>query len=96
MQLELPWRKAQVKLEGEEEYEALDKFERLEVYQDHIRYFTLFFGADENILDEIIKRHVMIIFPDCLLIRWWLLPLHEAIMNLRRQRHEVLSCKLEL
>ncbi len=31
------WGKVQVKLEGEDEYEALDKFERLEVFQDHIR-----------------------------------------------------------
>ena len=36
-QVDVPWRKALTKVEGEEEYEALDKLERLEVYQDHIR-----------------------------------------------------------
>ena len=36
-QVDVPWRKALTKVEGEEEYEALDKVERLEVYQDHIR-----------------------------------------------------------
>ena len=37
MQADSQWRKVQVKLEGEDEYEALDKFDRLEVFQDHIR-----------------------------------------------------------
>ncbi len=35
-QVDTPWRKAMVKLEGEDEYEALDKLDRLEVYQDYI------------------------------------------------------------
>jgi pre-mRNA-processing factor 40 len=35
-QVDTPWRKAQSKLEGEEEYEALEKLDRLEVYQDYI------------------------------------------------------------
>lgn len=37
-QADAQWRKVQVKLEGEDEYEALDKFDRLEVFQDHIRW----------------------------------------------------------
>ena len=36
VQVDTPWRKAMVKLEGEDEYEALDKLDRLEVYQDYI------------------------------------------------------------
>ncbi len=35
-QVDTPWRKAMVKLEGENEYEALDKLDRLEVFQDYI------------------------------------------------------------
>lgn len=35
-QVDTPWRKAMPKLEGENEYEALDKLDRLEVYQDYI------------------------------------------------------------
>jgi pre-mRNA-processing factor 40 len=37
LQADAQWRKIQVKLEGEDEYEALDKFDRLEVFQEHIR-----------------------------------------------------------
>lgn len=35
-QVDTPWRKAATKLEGEDEYEALDKLDRLEVFQDYI------------------------------------------------------------
>ncbi|BDA45679.1 probable pre-mRNA-processing protein 40A [Coccomyxa sp. Obi] len=38
IKVDTPWRKAMVKLEGEDEYEALDKLDRLEVYQDYILY----------------------------------------------------------
>ena len=37
VKVDTPWRKAQDRLAGEEEYEALDKIDRLEVYQEHIR-----------------------------------------------------------
>jgi pre-mRNA-processing factor 40 len=36
-QVSTPWRKAQGRLEGEDEYEALDKVDRLEVFQEYIR-----------------------------------------------------------
>ena len=35
-QVDTQWRKAAPKLEGEDAYEALDKLDRLEVFQDHI------------------------------------------------------------
>lgn len=38
MQVGTPWRKAQTRLEGEDEYEALDKVERLEVFTEYIKY----------------------------------------------------------
>ena len=37
VQVDSVWRKVQGRLEGEDEYENLDKVERLEVFQDHIR-----------------------------------------------------------
>ena len=36
-QVTTPWRKASDKLEGDEVFEALDKIDRLEVWQDHIK-----------------------------------------------------------
>ncbi|KAK9903919.1 hypothetical protein WJX75_000518 [Coccomyxa subellipsoidea] len=36
IKVDTAWRKAMPKLEGENEYEALDKLDRLEVYQDYI------------------------------------------------------------
>ncbi len=36
-QVTTPWRKACDKLEGDEVFEALDKIDRLEVWQDHIK-----------------------------------------------------------
>ena len=32
------WRKVQGKLEGEDAYEALDKIDRLEVYEEYMRW----------------------------------------------------------
>lgn len=37
VQVGTPWRKAQSRLEGEEEYEALDKVERLEVFTEYMK-----------------------------------------------------------
>ena len=37
VQVNTPWRKACDKLEGDEVFEALDKIDRLEVWQDHIK-----------------------------------------------------------
>ena len=37
LQTDSQWRKIQGKLEGEDEYEALDKLDRLEVFQEYIR-----------------------------------------------------------
>ncbi|KAK9828976.1 hypothetical protein WJX72_003175 [[Myrmecia] bisecta] len=37
IKVDTPWRKAQAKLEGEAEYDDLDKIERLEAFQDYIR-----------------------------------------------------------
>lgn len=34
--MDTPWRKAIVKLEVEEEYEALENLDRLDVYRDYI------------------------------------------------------------
>ena len=34
--MDTQWRKAAPKLEGEDAYEALDKLDRLEVFQDYI------------------------------------------------------------
>lgn len=36
-QVDTPWRKASGKLEGDSAYEALDKLDRIEVYQEYIR-----------------------------------------------------------
>ena len=36
-QIDSSWRKIQAKLEGEDEYENLDKADRVEVFGDHIR-----------------------------------------------------------
>lgn len=41
MQVSTPWRKAQTRLEGEDEYDTLDKIDRLEVFQDYIRFGLL-------------------------------------------------------
>lgn len=37
VKVETSWRKAQDRLSGEEEYDALDKLDRLEVFQEYIR-----------------------------------------------------------
>ena len=36
-QVDTPWRKAQTKVEGEDEYEQLDKVDRLDVFQEYIK-----------------------------------------------------------
>lgn len=41
LQASTPWRKAQAKLEGEPEFEDLSKTDRLEVYQDYMKYVCL-------------------------------------------------------
>ena len=40
LQASTPWRKAQAKLEGEPEFEDLSKTDRLEVYQDYMKYVS--------------------------------------------------------
>ena len=37
VQHDTQWRKAQTKLEGEEEFEALDKYSRLDVFEEYVR-----------------------------------------------------------
>lgn len=41
LQVDTPWRKAVTKLEGDPAYEALDKIDRLEVFQDYIKCATV-------------------------------------------------------
>ena len=36
-QVDTPWRKAMTKLEGDPTFEALDKIDRLEVFQEYIK-----------------------------------------------------------
>jgi FF domain len=36
-QVDTPWRKAMTKLEGDPAFEALDKIDRLEVFQEYIK-----------------------------------------------------------
>ena len=38
LQASTPWRKAQAKLEGEPEFEDLSKTDRLEVYQEYMKW----------------------------------------------------------
>jgi hypothetical protein len=36
-QVDTPWRKAQTRVEGEDEYEQLDKLDQLAVFEEYIR-----------------------------------------------------------
>lgn len=48
VQVTTPWRKACDKLEGDEVFEALEKVDRLEVWQDHIKCVLSTWGCIQN------------------------------------------------
>lgn len=47
-QVDTPWRKAVTKLEGDPAYEALDKIDRLEVFQEYIKCALLQTSVDHH------------------------------------------------